>query len=137
MSESGDRLRPPPAARFAGPEHRLDIGAALTALRREQHVAYDGHRQVALLHDDHLRLILFAFDRGGRLREHRAPGMVIIHVLRGSLQVHTPSVTHDLSTGTAVVLAADVPHDVEALDSADMLLTVALAMPDEEKHAMG
>ena len=39
MSESSDRLRPAPAARFARPEHRLDFGVALTALRREQHAA--------------------------------------------------------------------------------------------------
>jgi quercetin dioxygenase-like cupin family protein len=135
MSESSDRLRPPPAARFAGPEHRLDFGAALAALRRERHAGSDGHRQIAVLHDQHLRLILFAFDQGGRLREHRAPGTVVIHTLRGSLRVRTSTATHDLPTGTAVVLAADVVHDVEAVDSADMLLTVALAKPHTEKDA--
>ena len=133
--QSGDRLRPSPTTRFAGPEHHLDFTAALTTLRREQHAARSGHRQITVLHDEHLRLVLFAFEQGGRLREHRAPGVVVIQTLRGSIRVRTASTTYDLSTGMAVVLAADVLHDVEALDSADMLLTVALPTPSGEQGA--
>jgi quercetin dioxygenase-like cupin family protein len=95
-------------------------------LREEPHPAKDGHRQIGLLHREHLRVVLFAFDRGGWLREHRAPGLVTIHVLSGRLRVATASSAHDLTAGQVLVLERDVPHDVEATEQSDMLLTVHL-----------
>jgi quercetin dioxygenase-like cupin family protein len=121
-----ERLRPPPAARSRGPELPLDLSATARALREEAHPSKDGHRQIGLLHREHLRVVLFAFDRGGWLREHRAPGLVTIHALTGRLRVVTPTTTHELASGQLLVLERDVPHDVEALDQADMLLTVHL-----------
>ena len=125
MNEPASRLRPPPLSRFAGPELWLDFEATIASLRREPHVGHDGHRQIAILHEPNLRLVLFAFEPGGHLAEHRAPGTVVIHALRGSLRIRTPYKTHELSGGTALILAPDVPHDVEAVGSADMLLVVA------------
>ncbi|HZE74630.1 MAG TPA: cupin domain-containing protein [Gemmatimonadales bacterium] len=121
-----ERLRPPPAARSRGPELPIDLSATARALREEAHPAKDGHRQIGLLHREHLRVVLFAFDGGGWLREHRAPGLVTIHALTGRLRVVTSSTTHELAAGQVLVLERDVPHDVEALDQADMLLTVHL-----------
>jgi quercetin dioxygenase-like cupin family protein len=121
-----ERLRPPPAARSRGPELPLDLVATARALREEPHPAKDGHRQIGLLHREHLRVVLFAFDPGGWLREHRAPGLVTIHVLSGRLRVATASSAHDLTAGQVLVLERDVPHDVEATEQSDMLLTVHL-----------
>jgi quercetin dioxygenase-like cupin family protein len=124
MSVPESRLRPPPAERFAGPEHRLDIGEALTALRSERHPPVNGHRQITLFHHGPVRLVLFAFDAGGRLPEHRAPGFVTIHVLRGSLLVRTPRQAYELAAGQVLALDPDIPHDVEAGEESDMLLGI-------------
>ena len=129
MSSSGDRLRQPPSERFAGVEHRLDFGDSLASLRQEAHPAKGGHRQIVVYHSDALRLVLFAFDAGGRLPRHRAPGVVAIQSLRGELRVTTPSGMYELRAGQAVVLAPDVQHDVDAVGEADMLLSVAMAGP--------
>ena len=72
-------------------------------------------------------MVLFAFEAGGRLAEHRAPGFVVIHGLRGTLSVRTPTELHQLSEGRALVLDPDVMHDVEAIEEADMLLTISMA----------
>lgn len=130
MGSTSDRLRQPPSERFAGVEHRLDFGAALEELRKEPHPAKGGHRQIVIFHSDALRLVLFAFDPGGRLPRHRAPGVVAIQALRGELRVTTPTGVYDLGAGQAVVLAPGVPHDVDAASGqADMLLSVALTGP--------
>ncbi|HVZ78960.1 MAG TPA: hypothetical protein VG818_13340 [Gemmatimonadaceae bacterium] len=126
MAASEDRLRPPPAERFAGPEHQLDLGAEFAALRREQHDARDGHRQKTVYHRGSVRLVIFAFDRGGRLPQHSAPGVVTIHAIRGSVHVRTPEGDRVLDQGQLVVLDPLVPHDVHAPAEADMLLCVAL-----------
>ena len=124
MSSPEERQRPHPADRFAGAEHALDLPEALRKLRGEGKRGSNGHQQIALLHHGPLRLVLFAFDAGGRMPEHRAPGWITIHVLRGELQVRTPTARHELRTGQLLALAPDMPHDVEAKEETDMLLGV-------------
>jgi quercetin dioxygenase-like cupin family protein len=102
----------------------LDVAAALRALRAEAGPSANGHRQITLLHQAPVRLVLFAFAAGGRMPEHRAPGWVTIQVLRGALRVRTPDAQHDLAEGRILALAPGVPHDVEASEEGDMLLGV-------------
>jgi quercetin dioxygenase-like cupin family protein len=124
MTAPEERRRPHPSDRFAGAEHALDLPEALRRLRAETSAAGKGHRQIALLHHGPVRLVLFAFDAGGRMPEHRAPGWITIHVLRGLLNVRTPEARHALSTGQVLALAPDMPHDVDAAEESDMLLGV-------------
>ena len=119
-----DRRRPRPADRFAGTEHALDVREALRALRAEAGPSANGHRQITLLHQGPVRLVLFAFAAGGRMSEHSAPGWVTIQVLRGALRVQTSDALHELTEGQILALAPDVPHDVAASEEADMLLGV-------------
>src|SRR5690242_7161402 len=137
VSTSKDRLRPPPAERFAGPEHRLDLGTALEALRREPHEGTEKHRQISLFHKGPLRIVLFALETGGGLPAHRAPGFVVIHTLRGRLSVKTLNETHDLPTGQMVMLDPEVVHDVTATEESDMLLTIAIKIGRASGRAGG
>jgi quercetin dioxygenase-like cupin family protein len=124
MTASDERLRPHPADRFAGAEHLLDIPATLRALRAESRATANGHRQIALMHQGPVRLVLFAFEAGGRMKEHAAPGWVTIHALRGDLSVRTRDTVHHLAEGKLLSLAPGVLHDVEAAGEADMLLGI-------------
>jgi quercetin dioxygenase-like cupin family protein len=111
---------------MAGPERNLDLNAVLERLRHEPIPSRDGHRQETVLHRDALRLVLFAFDAGGRLESHRAPGVVTIHMLRGRMRVATATSTYELEPFQMVVLDPDVLHEVEALMESDMLLGITL-----------
>ena len=126
MSSPKDRLRPPPSERFAGPEHRIDLTAALASLRVEHHDSTERHRQITVFHKGPLRMVLFAFEAGAGLPSHRAPGFVVIHTLRGRITVKTLNDTHDLAAGQLVTLDPEVVHDVTAVESSDMLLTISL-----------
>ena len=119
-----DRLRPHPSDRFAGAEHLLDLPASLRALRAEAFNGANGHRQIALMHQGPVRLVLFAFEAGGRIPQHSAPGWVTIHALRGALTVRTPDALHVLNEDMLLSLAPDLLHDVEATQEADMLLGI-------------
>lgn len=124
MSAADERLRPPPSDRFAGAEHELDLPAALRALRAETRSGANGHRQITLLHHGPVRLILFAFDEGGRIPRHSAAGWVTIHVLHGVLRVRTPEGEHVLNEGQILALAPNIAHDVDAVAESEMLLGV-------------
>ncbi|HKN65721.1 MAG TPA: AraC family ligand binding domain-containing protein [Gemmatimonadaceae bacterium] len=126
MSSPSDRLRPPPSERFAGPEHRIELAAALDALRAEHHESSDRHRQITVFHKGPLRIVLFTFEAGAGLPSHRAPGFVVIHTLRGRIGVKTMNASHDLAAGQLVLLDPEVVHDVTAAEPSDMLLTISL-----------
>lgn len=126
MSQSEQRLRPHPSTRLTGPAVHLNLPDLSRALQAEPHPATAGHRQAGLIHRGPLRVLLFAFEAGGRLPEHRAPGRVVIHCLRGELSVEAAAARHRLGDGEALVLEPDVPHSVEALVESDMLLTVCV-----------
>lgn len=126
MSLSRDRPRPSPAERFAGSERDIDLASALEALRKEEHGSKGGHRQITVFRKDALRIVLFAFEAGGRLASHRAPGYVVIQALSGTVRVRTQSETHEVTVGKILVLEPDAVHEVEAQERADMLLTISL-----------
>ncbi|HUG48569.1 MAG TPA: hypothetical protein VMP67_09165 [Candidatus Limnocylindria bacterium] len=117
--------RRPPRERFAGTEHVFDLAEIATALRQESAVVRDGHRQMTIFNKHPLTLIVFDFEAGGRLAEHRADAYVTIMALSGPLEVSTPDQRHRLSAGSVLVLDPLVPHDVEALEPSRMLLAVA------------
>jgi quercetin dioxygenase-like cupin family protein len=124
MTTPDARRRQHPSERFAGTEHALDVREKLRALRAETGATANGHRQITLMHQGPVRLVLFAFEAGGRMPQHSAPGWVTIQVLRGALRVRTPEQQHELAEGQILALAPGVPHDLEAGAEADMLLGV-------------
>jgi len=126
VDQSDKRLRPHPSSRLAGPVVPLAFADLAHGLREEPHQGKGGHRQAGLIHRGNLRILLFAFEPGGRLPEHRAPGQVIIHCLRGELVVDAAEAQHRLAAGQAVVLEPAVPHSVESITGSDMLLTVCM-----------
>lgn len=67
---------------------------------------------------------LFAFDAGERLTEHTAPHDALLHVLDGTAGVTVGGASHEVGTGEAIVLPADVPHAVDAPEPFVMLLTL-------------
>ena len=126
MNQPSDRLRPPPNTRATGPAVQLNLPDLALALRNEPHPAKSGHRQTGLIHHGSLRLLLFAFEPGGRLTEHQAQAHIVMQCLRGRLSVQADGQQHLLGPGEAVALAPEVPHSVEALIESDMLLTVCM-----------
>jgi quercetin dioxygenase-like cupin family protein len=126
MSHLDERLRPHPSVRLSGPAVALNLPDLARALQSEPHPPTHGHRQAGLIHRGPLRLVLFAFEPGGELSEHRAPGHVVIHCLRGILDVEAAGSTGRLKEGEAVFLDPEVPHAVRAPVESEMLLTVCL-----------
>lgn len=119
-----DRLREHPHDRLAAPVQVVDLNSAASALRAEPHDAIAGHRQIALVREGPVTVILYVFESDGNLREHRADGEVTIHVLKGTLEVELSDEKHQLRGGQLLALAPGIPHSVHATVPTEMLLTV-------------
>lgn len=106
------------------------LKTSLTALCREQlelartssngrsaTTVYGGHEHV-------LRQTLIALNRGEKLGEHDSPGEATVHVLHGRVRLHAGHDRWDGMPGDLIVVP-DRRHDLEALEDAVVLLSVA------------
>lgn len=120
------RLRPHPEHRFAPGIVEIDLPAVIARLRAEPQAGKGGHRQETLCRQGGSTIALFLFERSSNLPEHKAKGVVSIHVLRGHLKITAADQVHELRAGQMLVLAAGVPHSVAAEEESEMLLNVHL-----------
>ena len=66
----------------------------------------------------------FAFDKDQGLSEHAAPFDALVHVLEGEAEIKISGKPFHLQAGDAIIMPADEPHAVQALQRFKMLLTM-------------
>ena len=71
-----------------------------------------------------LSITLFAFDAGEGVSTHTAPGDAMVQVLDGEAVVDIDGKKMTVGSGQVVVMPADIPHSVTAVERFKMLLTV-------------
>src|SRR5579872_6673187 len=120
------RLRQHPQERFAAAQIPIDLQTTIARLRSEPNSGEGGHRQETLYRGGGSTVALFAFDRFTGLSEHKAKGVVSMHVLRGRLKITAADRVHELRTGQMLILAPGVGHAVAAEEESEMLVTVLL-----------
>jgi quercetin dioxygenase-like cupin family protein len=67
---------------------------------------------------------LFAFDKHQRLSEHTAPFDAMVQVTDGQAEIIINGISHFLSEGQAIIMPANVPHAVHAVEPFKMVLTM-------------
>jgi len=67
---------------------------------------------------------LFAFDKGQRLSEHSAPFDAMLQVVEGNGEVIIDKVPHQLGPGETIIMPANIPHAVNAIEKFKMVLTM-------------
>lgn len=67
---------------------------------------------------------LFAFDQDQGLSEHTAPYDALVHVLEGEAEVTISGQPFLLKTGDAIIMPANQPHALQAVQKFKMLLTM-------------
>jgi len=130
-----NRLRVQPKERFEAPEHMINLQKAIRELRAEATATRRGHRQITLNHCGPVTLMLFAFQKGGSLDDHKAAGVVTIQALQGELSIRSEDEEYKLLPNMMVVFAPNVHHSVLAVQASAMLLSVCLT--NDEAKAIG
>lgn len=67
-------------------------------------------------------ITLFAFDRGEGLAEHSSPHEALVQILDGKAEIVIGGQPHLLETGQCIILPADVPHGLKAVERFKMML---------------
>ena len=77
-----------------------------------------------LLRNEKGNVTLFAFDEGEMLSEHTAPFDAIVQVIDGKANIIIDGVENELVTGETIIMPANIPHAVVAVEKFKMLLTM-------------
>jgi quercetin dioxygenase-like cupin family protein len=67
---------------------------------------------------------LFAFDKGQALSEHKAPFDALVCVLDGEAEISIAGEAALVKAGEMLVMPADVPHALKAVEPFKMMLTM-------------
>ncbi len=70
---------------------------------------------------------LFAFDVNQGLSEHTAPFDALVHILEGEAEVTISGKPFQLKMGDAIIMPANEPHALKALQKFKILLTMIRA----------
>ena len=66
----------------------------------------------------------FAFDKGQGLSEHTAPFDALVYLLDGEAEIVISGTHHMVKTGEMILMPANKPHAVQAIQKFKMLLTM-------------
>lgn len=67
---------------------------------------------------------VFAFDGGQALSEHSAPYDALVQMIDGTMEIKVGGAPHKVRSGEWLVMPAEIPHSVEALEPSVMVLTM-------------
>jgi quercetin dioxygenase-like cupin family protein len=95
-----------------------------TPLEIEKLVEYQEHSVVSkqILDKKAGTLTLFAFDKGEGLSEHTAPYDASVLILDGKAEIKIDGKPHEVKKGAVIILPANVPHSVKAVERFKMFL---------------
>jgi len=69
-------------------------------------------------------ITLFAFDKDQSLSEHSAPFDAFVQVTEGKGRIIIDRKPHDLVAGEFIVMPANIPHAVQAVEKFKMMLVM-------------
>ncbi|MBL7198400.1 MAG: cupin domain-containing protein [Candidatus Omnitrophica bacterium] len=67
---------------------------------------------------------VFSFDKGEGLSEHTAPFDALVYVLDGRAQIFISGKQYILTKGDLIIMPADKPHSLKAINKFKMLLVM-------------
>jgi quercetin dioxygenase-like cupin family protein len=70
---------------------------------------------------------LFAFDEGQGLSEHTTPFDALVQVLEGEAEITVAGQPHHVQSGELILMPAQQPHALKALNRFKMMLTMIRA----------
>lgn len=67
---------------------------------------------------------LFAFDKGEGLSEHTTPFDAVVFIVDGKADIIINGVSHVLESGDSIIMPANIPHALKAVEKFKMVLTM-------------
>ncbi|MDF2939172.1 MAG: cupin [Paenibacillaceae bacterium] len=79
---------------------------------------------LTLVQRPNLAMTLLSLDKGSSIGGHSSPGDAMVNVLSGQTEVTIGSDKYTVSAGETIIMPANVPHALYAVEAFQMLLVV-------------
>lgn len=106
------------------PTRQLQLQQEIAPLRQLAGQVSAGHTARTLVKLGGLRVVLMVMQRGSRIPEHSAEADLSLQCLRGRVALRVQDRRLELGAGELLTLARELPHDLEALEDTELLLTL-------------
>ncbi|MBX2974952.1 MAG: cupin domain-containing protein [Ignavibacteriaceae bacterium] len=67
-------------------------------------------------------ITLFGFDKGETLSEHTSPYDAFVYIVEGKMEIRIGGISHIVEAGDQLVMPANIPHGLMAIEKVKMLL---------------
>jgi quercetin dioxygenase-like cupin family protein len=84
------------------------------------------HTAVTLLKQPLIRAVLMVMRSGSKIPEHTANGDLTLQVLKGKIRFRVDQKEIRMSQGQLLTVGGNLPHDLEADEDAELILTIAM-----------
>ncbi len=80
-----------------------------------------------LIRNEAATITLFAFNKNEALSEHTAPYDALVNILDGAAEIIIDRKSYMLHSGQSIIMPANVPHALKAIEAFKMLLIMIKA----------
>ena len=109
---------------LSGPAITFAIAEEINLLRQEPEWISGKRNSVTVVKTSNLSIVLTAIKKGATLCGHQVDGPITLQVVSGAIQFGVAGEPRRLATGTVIALDKAIPHDIEALEDSELLLTI-------------
>ncbi|KAB7672069.1 cupin domain-containing protein [Bacillus sp. B1-b2] len=100
--------------------------------RLEDMVLVDANQvsSMTIVQKPSIGITLFSLGKGEGIKMHTSPGDAMVQILSGKAEIMIGEDKYTVQVGETIILPADIPHSLQAVESFQMLLIVV--KPDKE-----
>jgi quercetin dioxygenase-like cupin family protein len=109
---------------LSGPAITFTIPEEIHRLRKEPEWLSGKRNSVTVVKTSNLSIVLTAIKTGASLCGHQVDGPITLQVVSGAIQFGVAGEPRKLTAGAVIALDKGVPHEIEALEDSDLLLTI-------------
>ena len=107
-----------------GPAITFAIAEEINLLKQEPEWISGTRNSVTVVKTSNLSIVLTAIKKGATLCGHEVDGPITLQVLSGAVQFGVAGEPRTLAAGTLIALEEAIPHDIQALEDSELLLTI-------------
>ena len=109
---------------LSGPAVTFAIADEIKRLKEEPEWTSGTRNSVTVVKTSNMSIVLTAIKKGGALCGHEVEGPITLQVLSGVVQFGVAGKPRALAAGSVIALDKAIPHDLQALEDSDLMLTI-------------